>query len=592
MIFLCRDGRIAVADHADHIYVDGDSIPISAACGFVGEEAPETGDLAPFGYYFADAGYVPHIPGKTGALDRLASEMVSLNGGPCKNSHLPAVFAFFAEFIDHDINAAADCEPGLSIIDVEDIEPVDRQRIPAGLRNLHFGTLTLESVYGGGPAQGSFARRMTAALRFPWDRAKLWAGTDFDAGAGSMPLPEDPARDLLRLGRITHGDGAPFTPEEIFALPEPLRALFVREGELRRQRAIVGDFRNESNLALAQLHLAFVRFHNRVADTGHLFGAPYDDREALHLWCRQQVTWIYQWLIVNIFLPAICDPAVFAETLAARAPVYAAFHAANRPRRGRNLPVPLEFSAAAFLFRHSMVRPSFDWNPTFGVPGTCAFPGRASLDLLFQLTGGAHEPLCLPGERPAPRLPSHCLADWERFAGPPPEAHRDRAALRIDTALALPLGNLPNEPPNRHPALRHLARSVLRRGYRLNIPSAQECIRALSNRFGISIAPLSRSDLVGGPVGDAMADGGFLDHTPLWPYVLREAEIIDNGRLGPLGSRLVAETLLGLIMNDPGSYWRQFGSDADRRWQPEDGCQPGGEPVRSLPALLRAAGVM
>ena len=42
---------------------------------------------------------------------------------------------------------------------------------------------------------------------------------------------------------------------------------------------------------------------------------------------------------------------------------------------------------------------------------------------------------------------------------------------------------------------------------------------------------------------------------PLWFYVLKEAEARGAGnRLGPVGGRIVAEVLLGLLRADPDSY--------------------------------------
>ena len=35
----------------------------------------------------------------------------------------------------------------------------------------------------------------------------------------------------------------------------------------QRRRAVIPDKRNDENLAVAQTHLAFMRFHNRVVDT-------------------------------------------------------------------------------------------------------------------------------------------------------------------------------------------------------------------------------------------------------------------------------------------------------------------------------------
>jgi hypothetical protein len=76
--------------------------------------------------------------------------------------------------------------------------------------------------------------------------------------------------------------------------------------------------------------------------------------------------------------------------------------------------------------------------------------------------------------------------------------------------------------------------------------------------------------------------------TPLWFYVLRESEVRTRGhRLGPVGSRIVAETVIGQIRRDPRSYLNQ-GS-----WTPAAGVRlPDGGAVTSIAAFLRFAGVL
>ena len=55
--------------------------------------------------------------------------------------------------------------------------------------------------------------------------------------------------------------------------------------------------------------------------------------------------------------------------------------------------------------------------------------------------------------------------------------------------------------------------------------------------------------------GPASSWDYFVASTPLWFYVLKEAEIGGQGlRLGPVGSRLVAEVFVGLLESDPDSY--------------------------------------
>lgn len=43
--------------------------------------------------------------------------------------------------------------------------------------------------------------------------------------------------------------------------------------------------------------------------------------------------------------------------------------------------------------------------------------------------------------------------------------------------------------------------------------------------------------------------------TPLWYYILTEAEALENGlRLGPVGSRIVEELFIGLLKADQDSF--------------------------------------
>ena len=63
--------------------------------------------------------------------------------------------------------------------------------------------------------------------------------------------------------------------------------------------------------------------------------------------------------------------------------------------------------------------------------------------------------------------------------------------------------------------------------------------------------PLTAADLA--DIGAVYAP--FATSTPLWYYVLAEAKIAADGlNLGPVGGRIVTETLIGLLRADPASY--------------------------------------
>lgn len=61
--------------------------------------------------------------------------------------------------------------------------------------------------------------------------------------------------------------------------------------------AIVGDPRNDENQIIAQIHVAFLRAHNKLIADGFKF----DD-------ARRLMEWRYQWIVVHEFLPEILDP--------------------------------------------------------------------------------------------------------------------------------------------------------------------------------------------------------------------------------------------------------------------------------------------
>jgi hypothetical protein len=88
-------------------------------------------------------------------------------------------------------------------------------------------------------------------------------------------------------------------------------------------------------------------------------------------------------------------------------------------------------------------------------------------------------------------------------------------------------------------------------------------------------------------LNDALTAGGFLQNTPLWYYVLKEAEVRAGGNsLGEVGSRIVCETVIGQLRADPTSY-------LSSSWDPSLGVRnAAGDPVLTISDFLRFAGVM
>ncbi len=511
----------------------------------------------PFGYLFVDLqdGYPAfHLPTAAPSavvvgLKALGAAMVDDQpdvedpGDPAVNATVPPIYTYWGQFIDHDITANTDRDKDLSITD-NPLAPELPEEVVASLRNLREPALNLDSLYGDGP----FAP--VTADSVPYDGIRFVLGTLSEGAPGAqIPPVDDLARDLPR-----HPGSA----------------------------ARIGDGRNDENLIIAQLHVAFLRFHNAVVDWVE-DNEPAASAEVTFARARDLVRWHYQWLVVHDFLATIALPGAAEEVLASDTPLL-------HPRDGA-VYMPLEFSVAAFRFGHSMVRAAYDHNRNFGdeVPNQTE-PGlapRASFEDLFRFTGNGQPPFRGFGDT----LPDNWPIEWDRFTERNP-ASPVRLARKIDTRLAPPLKTLLNE--GNDPALARRIRDIVKRlavrnllrGYKLAIPTGQD----VATTLGVPALTTAQLDDPATPrTSEALVDGGFLTATPLWFYVLKEAEVLAQGdSLGPVGSRIVCETLVGQIRLDPTSYLNQPGD-----WDPAQGVTlPGGGEIRGIADLLRFAGVL
>jgi hypothetical protein len=92
------------------------------------------------------------------------------------------------------------------------------------------------------------------------------------------------------------------------------------------------------------------------------------------------------------------------------------------------------------------------------------------------------------------------------------------------------------------PAFRSLAARDLERGLGTGLPSGESVARA------IGAEPLTAEEV-------GLAGHGWVEETPMWLYVLRESAVRHAGdRLDPVGGRIVAEVLVGIISGDPESF--------------------------------------
>ena len=322
--------------------------------------------------------------------------------------------------------------------------------------------------------------------------------------------------------------------------------------------AQIGDGRNDENVMIGQLHAAFLAFHNAVCDQLN------EGSSALnYIRARQLVRWAYQWVVLKDYLPRVCDPAIVADVLA-NGPRYFGVSA------GRDfLFMPLEFSVAAFRFGHTMVRPKYKLNTqTEDDIDKLFFPARELLD---------RPPLVENNQ-----LKNAFFVDWSRFTG---TGNKVQHARKFDHLLSRGLLNLRFEQTTVE-GLKRLAVRNLLRGFSLSIPTGQ----AVAHAMGIDPLP---EDVVGAEdtpeLSEALSMNRFKTQTPLFYYVLREAAVQVNGHhLGEVGSRIVAETLVGLVKDDPNGVLKSGHDPAVH----SDGIDCGVIKVRGIGDILEGAGVL
>lgn len=419
-----------------------------------------------------------------------------------QNHGIPAGYTYLGQFLAHDVT-------------FNPVSDLTRARDPESLFNLRTPALDLDSVYGRGPIDSPFLY--------------------------SQPNASN------RRGKLAVGNGQSMSEED---LP--------RYGE-EPGIAIIGDPRNDENTIVSQIHLAFIKLHNRLFDEV-VNKDPKKDWKDVFAEAQRLTCWHYQWIILHDYLRRICHH----DTLRKIWPVVMEKVPSQRGSKVHDKPnlewfdwkhwpfIPIEFAGAAFRFGHSMVDDEYDINykepkvPVFDRQGRNLLGFRQlqlrwtiQWDLFLEFPNGANVAIY-----PQRSLIGRPFA--KSLSGLPPEV------LSVD---------IKDMDASDKRAINLVDRNV-RRCFQLGLPSGQ----AVARKMGYP--PLS-----------TLSYG----EDPLWLYVLREAEDEGGKNLGKVGSTIVAETIIGLIKGDPLAY-----PNVEPAWNPTLGNP--NNPFE-FPDLVRAAGM-
>lgn len=437
------------------------------------------------------------------------------------DSNIPSAYTYFGQFVDHDITLELQSDT-IANLDDKELNPLSLGDVLKDIKNRRSPTLDLDSVYG----------VTSEGEQVPRNCSRLTVGTvSFAKDTKTTP------------GSKTKIDGV--RPPNLDINNDVPRGVATPKNPDTDREALIGDARNDENLIISQMHVAFLRAHNALVSKGLSFSEA-----------KKTLIQHYQWLIIDDYLKTIARSEIIEEIL-----TYG-----NRFFRPSmcTLYMPLEFSAAVFRFGHSMVRPSYDYNINFS--GSNA----ATLLDLFWI------PAFVGLDPSVQRIPEQWIIEWKNFLGGGPTPN---FARKINTLLVDPLANLIDAKTGIQLGgiKKNLAQRNLLRGYLLRIPTGQSVAAACGFK------PLSKAEILDFSTDEqrkVLEEFNLHERTPLWYYILAEAA--QGSVLGDVGSTIIGEVLIGLIR------WSEDSILSDPKWTPTLGPTPG---VFKLRNFFQLAGV-
>jgi hypothetical protein len=298
--------------------------------------------------------------------------------------------------------------------------------------------------------------------------------------------------------------------------------------------ALIEDGRNDENQLILQVHLLIMRVHNLLIKQNGLSNDA-AQKETIYNW---------QSVVLNDHQASVLDPVILQGVLADLKQEVAKPGSSRMkywPING-TLKLPHEF-AIAFRYGHSQLR------NRYYLSSSRSFP-------LFNNLDPGPDFADLRGGRP---LTADRAIDWLYFVDPGPDkdpSSENRRSNQLDHLVASDVFDLPESAVPDAPTkfLGNLPQRNLIRSREIGLTSGEAL-------FDFYFGSFAKGKLTPDQVEPDKSKQGLFElqlhagfQTPLWYYVLKEAELGGGLRLGKLGSRLVGEVVGGAIYYNPVAY--------------------------------------
>ncbi len=450
--------------------------------------------------YNLNSALISHITlyGKGRTFSQAVEEIVP-------NKNIPTILTFVGQFVDHDLT--------LNMIDL--IGRVGNRARPENLddpnppkaddsNNPDIATpfIDLDSVYG-----------PRSVLANPGDISKI-----IDKKTGKFFLKKNEEYNYYDFCRDIQGKN--------------------------KGIAYINDRRNDENQLISQIHLLIIRLHNTIVSSIHNARSldpsafesfpkfiPDDENSVTEFVnaVRKEVVRTWQSFLWNDYLPKLINSDTLKEAIQ------------NAKSSPKPTGMPHEFSIS-FRMGHSQLRPSYRLNPDNTIP----IP-------LF-----ANEVLPNSDLRGGCPLPESHVIDWHYFLD---EKKSVQTSNKIDGKVTSVVFNLPEAAiPDNVKGVTNLPQRNLMRSEQVRLAAGED----LAAYYNIpDDQRLTPDDIEPDPYNQKFFmidnDGQYEDtnrfRTPLWYYVLKEAELLCNGeQLGPVGGRIIGQVIAAAIWHQDYSF--------------------------------------